>query len=146
MRRDTLVLSFPRAAGTKVRRVWLGGAAARPQLPGVVLYQPRPGRAGRGLLYITLGSFDAGAEDTQWSPRGVPTVAAAELLVTTASRGGPPRSHRYELSWAAERGRQHGSFAVGETEEYVPWRVDVDLLWEVGHLVGSRERGEPPAK
>ena len=146
-RRQSLLLTFPRAAGSEVTRVWLGGEAARVQLEGAVLYQPRPGRSGRGQLYVVRKSFDASGVDTQWSDRGVPTVAVAELLLTDASRGGVPCEQRYELSWANEgKKRPAGSFCLGGDGGFDPWQVDVDQLWEVGRLVKSHERVRAPSR
>ena len=151
--RPTLVLSYPRAAGAVVRRVWLGGEQARVQLEGAVLYSPRGRRnSGRGELLVVLETFDPALESTQWGTSGVPTVAVAELLLCDESQGrgsvtAGSTSHRYELSWLrAGRARAGGSFALGEGGKHIPWQVDANLLWEVGHMVASKEmKREPPA-
>jgi hypothetical protein len=150
--RPTLILSYPRAVGFGVKRVWLGGDQARVQMQGAVLYQPmgkrRRGKGRRGQLYVVLETFDSECEGTQWSTRGVPTVAVAELLVTEASKTtsvAGATAHRYELSWAKQgAARPGGSFCLDSSGSCVPWRVDVDSLWEVGHLVQSREQRRTP--
>ena len=150
--RATLVLSYPRASGDLVRRVWLGGTRARVQLEGTVLYLPRGKgiKGARGQLYVVLETFDvANEKSTRWSDRGVPTVSVAELLLTDASRSRSPAgaaAHRYEISFRKEgRDRPGGSFYLDTNGGYQPWEVDVDLLYEVGKLVTSHEGKRHPS-
>ena len=146
LQRPTLVLSYPRASGESVRRVWTGGTQARVQLEGTVLYLPRGkgGKGARGQLYVVIETLDVANEAaTRWSDRGVPTVAVAELLLTDASRTRTPAgaaAHRYEISFRKEgRDRPGGSFYLDPMGGFQPWQVDVDLLYEVTKLVKSHE-------
>ena len=162
-RRQTLILSFPRSAGSQVRPVRINQSEANgdqlkgrrpsgyketpavggwhlPIMKGSMLYSPAPVPGRTGELLIAWESFNPHGEEQLTD--GQVDLRMAELVnvMQHGNVGGKPRrSSEYAVSNKIVKdkwGTRPLSFSkLGS----VPWRVDGGLLWTVDHLVKERE-------
>ena len=147
-RRPTLVLSFPRSAGSECKkisvpsimpgisgdgRIRMGGEAVLQALKGSLLYSPGITAGTPGCLYIAWSDTPCSVDED-----GTIVVCVAELLSAGQqgnSRGSWIRSHTYALDNSRvqdEYGTRPASFAKMGCK---PWYIPADTLWTVDHLV-----------
>ena len=159
--RDTLILSFPRAAGAVVRPVWIAdlarpvGAGYVVNLEGTARASPLPLRSfvyspglkpgSHGVLYMVWKGFmpsrGGGLYDSEASD-----VRAVEVAQLTRSFSRSGRSRKvvwntvggklaYALDTSTSAAVADRAFAPGVGCK--PWAVRADMLWTVDHLVGE---------
>ena len=157
-RRDTLILAFPRAAGSMVLPVWRplkaprldglvlnleGSARALPLMQGSLVYSRGLTPGEHGVLYLVWRSFSPAREGGAIYLEEGSDMRCVQTAQLTRSfvRSGRSRSKVwdteggklvYSLNLRRDAG-DDGAFApgVGST----PWLPSAELLWSVDHLV-----------
>ena len=153
--RPELILSFPRAAGSSVRRAWVAearldpvgrcptpevGGWHLPVLKGSLVYSPAPMAGTPGCLYIVWKDYDP--KEASDLNEGRPDLHLAELLFAPSSSKGTSRSvargngvYGLENSLVnGDNGKRQASFSGMSSR---PWRVEASTVWVVDHLVSE---------